>query len=217
MKAKLFNVQNLLYVALILALVSSLGHVAFAFATTNGNNYIEAYLSAIAVDVGLLALAAGINRRKAQRRNTWLLWAGVLMFSAISVYANWLAGLVHVLQLNADVAGLGAWLVSLRPILLSSVLPVLVIYLSEIVSDNHEYEQAQEAKAQRRMQKAQQSPSFAEAGRSAQQQKMQERVQQTQQLLHEGLQEKEIAAKLDVKDLRTVRKYIALASNGRGQ
>lgn len=140
MKAKVFNLNNLLYLALILALVSSLGHVAFAFSTVNGSNWIEAYISAIAIDLGMLALAAGINKRKKERRSTKTLWAGVILFSIISTYANWLAGIIHVTPLDTDVSQIGAWLVSLRPILLSSVLPLLVIYLSEIVSGNYQVE-----------------------------------------------------------------------------
>ena len=121
MKAKLWNLNTLLYVALLLALLSSLGHVAFAFSTVNGGNWTEAYLSAIAIDVGLLGLAAGINLRKAQHRGTKWLWAGVIFFSAISTYANWLAGLAHVKAFDNELGKTAAWLVSLRPILLSAV------------------------------------------------------------------------------------------------
>lgn len=140
MKAKIVSLNTLLYVALILALLSSLNHVALAFATTNGNNWIEAYVSAVAIDLGLLALAAGINKRKISQRTTWTLWGGVVVFSIISTYANWLSGIIHVMPLAPDVGSIGKWLVSLRPILLSGVLPLLVIYLSEIVSGNYQLE-----------------------------------------------------------------------------
>lgn len=144
---RLWSLNSLLYLALLLALLSSLRHVAFAFGTVNGGHWFESYLSAVAIDVGLLALAAGINQRKAQRRGARWLWAGVGFFSVISVYANWLAGLAHV----EDIAGADNWLVTLRPVLLSAVLPVLVIYLSEIVSGNHAADVAQgEREAKRR-------------------------------------------------------------------
>lgn len=140
MKQKIFSLNTLLYLALILALLSSLGHVAYAFATTNGNNWYEAYISAIAIDLGLLALAAGISKRKRERRGALTLWFGVILFSVISTYANWLSGIVHVIPLKPDVGSWGLWLVSLRPILLSGVLPSLVIYLSEVVSGNYQIE-----------------------------------------------------------------------------
>lgn len=152
MKQKLWNLNNLLYIALFLALLASLGHVAYAFSTVNGGNWPEAYISAVAIDVGLLALAAGINQRKGKQRSTWPLWVGVILFSVISTYANWLSGVVHVAPLAgqdaplvlsrarlavAQASGFGAWLVTLRPVLLSAVLPALVIYLAEIASDNY--------------------------------------------------------------------------------
>jgi Trp operon repressor len=153
MSARLFSLNSLLYLALLLALLSSLGHVAFAFSTVNGSNWIEAYISAVAIDLGLLALAAGINKRKSERRGTMTLWAGVILFSIISTYANWLAGIVHVTPLKADVTGIAAWLVSLRPILLSGVLPSLVIYLSEIVSSNYQNELTEAHKIARKVSK----------------------------------------------------------------
>lgn len=136
------SIRSLLYLALVLALLASLGHVAFAFATVNSGNLVTGYMSAIAIDIGLLALAAGINIRKANNRPTRWLWVGVILFSLISVFANWLAGISHMQPIQADVGSIGKWLVSLRPILLSGVLPLLVIYLSEIVSSDYQNDQA---------------------------------------------------------------------------
>lgn len=132
---KHLNVKTFLYLALVLALLSSLAHVAYAFSTVNGGNWLEAYISAIAIDVGLVALALGITKRKEAGQRTLFLWGGVLLFSLISTYANWLAGIIHIEKLQpADVGNVGLWLVGLRPILLSAVLPTLVVYLSEVVT-----------------------------------------------------------------------------------
>jgi hypothetical protein len=117
-----------LWSALILALVGSLRHVAWAFATLEGGDLLWGYVQAGAVDVGLVALAYAVHQRRRERRPTWTLWAGVLLFSAISAYAN----LLHGLRFASDM-GLSAW-AQARPFLLSGVLPVLVVYLSEIVS-----------------------------------------------------------------------------------
>lgn len=127
---RILTIQALLWLALILALVGSLRHVAWGFAGLEGGEMLTGYVQAVAVDVGLLALALGIQARKRQRRGTVSLWVGVMMFSAVSTYANLLHGLAHQtdIGLGADLA----WLVSLRPLLLSGVLPALVIYLSEI-------------------------------------------------------------------------------------
>lgn len=217
MKTKLWNLNNLLYLALILALLSSLGHVAFAFSTVNGGNWPEAYVSAIAIDVGLLALAAGINQRKTQRRGTWPLWLGVTFFSLISVYANWLAGLAHV----KDIAGhTDAWLVSLRPILLSAVLPVLVIYLSEIVSSNYQVDQAAAAREAKRRTRGTDSPAFVpgdlsalDRANEARRTDVDQRRDQVLTLYQAGKQPGDIAQELDV-SVRTIRRDIQ-ALNGR--
>jgi hypothetical protein len=88
------------------------------------------YIQAVAVDIGLLALALGIQARKRQKRGTRVLWAGVILFTVVSTYAN----LLHGLFFQSDMALEGwAWLVSLRPLVLSGVLPLPVLYLSEIV------------------------------------------------------------------------------------
>lgn len=217
MKAKLWHLNSLLYLALLLALLSSLGHVAFAFSTVNGQNWTEAYISAVAIDVGLVTLAAGINQRKTQRRATTILWAGVGFFSLISIYANWLAGLAHV----ADIPGHSdSWLVSLRPILLSAVLPVLVIYLSEIASGNHQVDQAAAQRELKRQAKRESiwanEPGSVDtltlANENRADQKA-ERMNQALDLLRQGMSRPAVASELGV-SVSTVKRY-AKELNGR--
>ncbi|MGD9099339.1 MAG: hypothetical protein PVF45_02585 [Anaerolineae bacterium] len=150
---KLFSIQTLLWLALVLALVGSLRHVAWGFASLEGGDMIMGYVQAIAIDVGLLALALAIQTRKRQRRATRALWAGVALFSFVSTYANLLHGLAH----QADIGLSGyEWLVSLRPILLSGVLPALVLYLSEIVGDDVNYAVKQAKKEERKQERERQ-------------------------------------------------------------
>jgi DNA-binding CsgD family transcriptional regulator len=227
---KLWNLNTLLYLALVLALLSSLGHVAYAFSTVNGSNWAEAYISAIAIDLGLLALAAGINKRKSERRGTWSLWGGVLLFSLISVYANWLAGIIHVTPIGVNVTGLAQWLVSLRPILLSSVLPLLVIYLSEIVSGNYQNELSEAHKQAKKvtragsfgqMNGANELPgepnsdilAMANDTRKAQ---IDQRREQVLNLLGSGKSHTDMASELKVSPATIKRDIAALSSNGNG-
>lgn len=131
-----------LWLTLALAMVGSLTHTAWAFATLEGGNLTVGYIQAVAVDLGLFALAFSIQKRRRQRRPTWTLWAGVGLFSGISAYANLLHGLAF--QGRLPLSG-WAWLASLRPFILSGVLPLLVLYLSEIVSSDvqHAVQQAE--------------------------------------------------------------------------
>jgi len=127
---RIFGVGILLWLALILALVGSLRHVAWGFSTLEQGDIVAGYIQAVAVDLGLLALALGIQDRKRNSRGTLSLWLGVALFCAVSTYAN----LLHGLYFQTDL-GLAEWqwLVFARPFVLSGVLPLLVVYLSEIV------------------------------------------------------------------------------------
>lgn len=158
-KHSIFNLTNLLYLTLVLALASSLRHVAFAFATTNGGNYWEAYCSAIAIDLGLLAMAASINHRKKSNRKSYMLWGGVGLFSAVSTYGNWISGKVHFQEMVVNTSSFGTWLIENRPIFLSAILPMLVIYLTEVLSDSYQANAvAEQAKVKREATKARKAP-----------------------------------------------------------
>jgi hypothetical protein len=120
-----------LWLALVLALVGSLRHVAWTFSTLEGDNMVAGYIQAIAIDVGLFALAFGVQQRKRTGKSARWLWLGVVLFSAISAYANLLHGLHYTSPESFD------WWAQARPYLLAGALPLLVFYLSEILSSGH--------------------------------------------------------------------------------
>lgn len=140
MKANLLNVQSLLWLALVLALAGSLRHLAEMFASIDGN-LLYGYLSAIAVDAGLFSLSYSLKLRKGEQRGTAILWLGIILFTAISVYGNFSYGLTAIGQ------PLPGWMVASKPIVLAASLPILVLYLAELVSDNrqHAARQAQQS------------------------------------------------------------------------
>jgi hypothetical protein len=72
MRYKIFDVQYLLWLALILALVGSLKHLAAIFASIDGN-IAFGWLQAVAIDAGLFALAYSIKVRKVDGK-TALVW-----------------------------------------------------------------------------------------------------------------------------------------------
>ncbi len=139
---KVFSVQSLLWLALVLALVGSLRHVAWGFGTLEQGDLYAGYIQAVAVDIGLFALAIGIQQRRRQARSTVTLWLGAALFSGVSTYVNLLHGLVF-----ASDIGLNGWywLVSARPFILSGVPPMLVVYLSEVAASdaNHAIAEAE--------------------------------------------------------------------------
>lgn len=155
---KLFSVQALLWLALLLALVGSLRHVAWGFSTLENGDLYAGYVQAVAVDVGLFSLAIGIQQRRRQGRGTGVLWLGVLVFAGLSTYANLLHGVMFKSGIdlskwtsNAVIMG---WLDFLRPVLLSGVLPLLVVYLSEVAGSDVQYQSELDAKERKRQEKA---------------------------------------------------------------
>ncbi len=150
----------ILWIALILALIGSLRHVAWAFASLEAGDMIWGYVQAVAVDLGIATLAYAIQERKSAGRPVADLWLGVAVFSVISAYANLLHGEVFAAELPiATMWGMAA----ARPVLLSAVLPLLVLYLSEIVGeDNRALAAEAERKRRREEQKAERERRKAE-------------------------------------------------------
>lgn len=158
---KIGLVQMTLWLALLLALAGSLKHVAWAFSTLEEGDLVSGYIQAVAVDIGLFALAYAVQQRRRERRPTRTLWIGVGAFSAISIYANLLHGLVY-----SQPTGAGLWELA-RPFVLSGALPLLVLYLSEIVSQDVQYAVQEQDKSRKRAERAEQqklSTPEAEAG-----------------------------------------------------
>lgn len=138
--------QGGLWAALIAAMIGSIQHVAWSFGTLSEGDTWSGLVQAAAVDIGLTALTLGIHRRKRENRSTTLIWVLMGLFGIVSLYANLLYGLAHQVEL-----GLG-FIETLRPFILSAVLPLMVISLSEVVSENvqHEHTETEKQKEKER-------------------------------------------------------------------
>lgn len=144
MKTKnLLNVQTLLWLALVLALAGSLRHVAHTFTSIDGDS-VWGLVQAVAIDVGLFALALGITQRRRVNRPSRWLWVGVAIFTGISVYANLAYGLTFTLD------ALPVWVTVSKPYVLAGALPILVLYLAEIVGSDLSYAVQVAAKERKR-------------------------------------------------------------------
>jgi len=150
---RMFNVQTVLWLTMALALLGSLRHVAWTFGSIDGDSW-WGWAQAIAIDAGLVALALGIAKYRRVRRDTRWLWVGVVVFSAISVYANAVYGVSHdwqvpdtVLQTLPIAAQVPDWLLAIKVLILAAPLPLLTLYLAEIVGSdvNREIQDAEKA------------------------------------------------------------------------
>lgn len=131
MKNNILSINSLLWLALALALAGSLKHLAVTFASID-NNIPLGWIQAIAIDVGLFALAYSIKIRKTYKRSIKVLWLGVGMFSLISIYGNLTYGLTATNNLLQ-------WIVVIKPYILAGSLPILVLFLSELLSDDRQF------------------------------------------------------------------------------
>ena len=147
-----------LWASYILTMAASIGHLAWTFGTLEPAGMAWAgWLPALAVDAGLAALAYAIQQRKRAKRPTRALWGGVAVFAGISAYANALHAL-HVAP--GDI---------FRALILSAVLPLLVVYLGEIISaDDVAAADAADAAAMREMRRIEREQARMDAERAAQ-------------------------------------------------
>lgn len=135
----------------ILALVASWSHVKWAFEMLEVDNRWVPWVAATAVDGGLFALAYSIQQRRRAERGTFWLWVGVAAFAGISMLANWL---------HAQAVLYGTEFVSTSTIknvmsfAFSGVLPLLVVYLGEIVSSDDAVAVAEREKEDARRERA---------------------------------------------------------------
>lgn len=150
---RLISIQTMLWAAMGLALLGSLRHVAWTFASIDGNA-LWGWAQAIAIDAGLVAIALGITQYRRLKRDTRLLWVGVFVFTVISVYANACYGIQHDWQLPDTVlatapflAQVPDWLLAVKVLVLAAPLPILALYLAEIVGSDvsHQLREAQRA------------------------------------------------------------------------
>jgi hypothetical protein len=221
MRAKIFDVQNLLWLALALALAGSLKHLAAIFANVDGNVPMG-WLQAVAIDAGLFALAYSIRLRKVAKRSTKILWFGVAMFTTISIYGNLSYGLL------ATGGTLPQWITVTRPYILAGSLPILVLFLSELLSDDRQHAVKVAKQEQRKRQNQGGKSEIATTFDAVNSQRIADKEQRKQRLvaIHEqkpGATVTELATALDV-SRGTVRNYanelgleLAHSGNGRGQ
>lgn len=128
-------INGVLWAAFLLAIGASIQHLAWTFGTVERYPALG-WIAAVSVDAGLAALAYSIQQRKRAKRKTTSLWAGVGFFAFISALANF----YHAIgaetggEITASTLASLDWLLVSKALLLSATLPLLVLYLGEIVS-----------------------------------------------------------------------------------
>ena len=135
----------LLWAALACALLASWSHVVAAFARLEHGGApawlarvgpLAAVLAAVALDLGLIALAWGIGQRRRLGRPAGDLWAAVAVFAGLSAFAN--AGHAFTVVFDgapvtwAAIVALDGWTLA-SVIGLAAALPLLALWLARVV------------------------------------------------------------------------------------
>lgn len=130
--SKMRFINGVLWLAFVLAMAASIQHLAYTFGTVERPGWeFLGWIPAVAVDMGLAALAYTIQHRKRNNGSTTALWAGVVGFAAVSALANF----YHALSVE-NVAVLTGSIVYIKAAVLSATLPVAYIFLGEIISSD---------------------------------------------------------------------------------
>lgn len=138
------NIQSLLWLALALALIGSLKHLAAVFASVDGN-YPLGWLQAIAIDAGVFSLSYSLRGRKEAKRGVKITWLGIGVFTVISVYGNLAYGFFATTGQFPD------WITVSKPYVLAASLPVLVLYLAELLADDRQHMASEAAKEEKKL------------------------------------------------------------------
>lgn len=130
-------ISSVLWLSFLLAMAASIGHLAWTFGTVEraGWEWLG-WIPAVAVDAGLAAMAYTIQQRKRSKRPTTTLWAGVVGFALISALANLYYGLSVEATVTPELSPVisAVWLQAAKVLVLSATLPIMYIFLGEIVS-----------------------------------------------------------------------------------
>lgn len=194
--AKFLNVQSLLWLALALALLGSLYHLAYIYTSINGNAFLG-WLQAIAIDVGLFALAY-----RAKQDDGWISWPriGLVLFVGISIYGNLSYGILAT-------TGELPWILSVtQPGVLAASLPVLVLFLAEMLNDSKK--DVDQTPVKDIAKTASKHDDFADKMQGAKKSRIDERRKKVKALHEAGADAKSIAKEVGVKDVRTIKNDI---------
>lgn len=140
-------IRLLLWILMLLMLLASMRHVAWLFATIEGMNRASGWLGAVGFDFGvfLLTLIAHKHREgSAQRR---FIRAGIYVNAVLSAIANVMYGVEH----QVELVRVGGWMWQLIPYVFALALPIMVVFLAEVLARGEEAE----AKAYEREQRQQ--------------------------------------------------------------
>lgn len=130
------HVKKLLWTSFALSLGASVSHLAYAFSSLEFDGDLFAgWAAAVAIDAGMVALSSLMESRRKARRSAKTFRHGLWIFAAISFFGN----MIHALSVAYGPGIVIPWVwrdlfTFGKSLILSGSLPVLNIYLGEMLS-----------------------------------------------------------------------------------
>lgn len=134
------NIRKILWASFALSLMASVSHLAWTFSTLefgfiSGEISYTGWSAAISVDSGLVAISSmmELNKKKGKSRKYYRI--GLWIFAFISFFGNMIHGLSVAYGPSLEIEwGLRSIFIILKTLILAGSLPMLNIYLGEMLT-----------------------------------------------------------------------------------
>ena len=129
-------IRLLLWLLMLLSLIASMRHVAWLFSTIELMDYVGGWIAAVGFDFGIFLLTLIAHKYKEGSPQRRFIRAGIYTNAVLSAIANVMYGVEHQVELSR-VTGL-MW--QMIPYIFALALPIMVVFLAEVLSREEENE-----------------------------------------------------------------------------
>lgn len=132
------NIRKILWASFALSLMASVSHLAWTFSTmefSSDSFSMTGWAAAISIDAGLVAISSmmELNKKKGKSRKYYRI--GLWIFAFISFFGNMVHGLSVAYGPSLEIEwGLRSVFVILKTLILAGSLPMLNVYLGEMLT-----------------------------------------------------------------------------------
>ena len=140
-------IRLLLWLLMLLMLLASMRHVAWLFATIEGMNRASGWLGAVGFDFGIFLLTLIAHKHREGTAQRHFIRAGIYVNAVLSAIANVMYGVEH----QVELVRVGGWMWQLIPYVFALALPIMVVFLAEVLARGEEAEAKAYEREQRKV------------------------------------------------------------------
>ena len=140
-------IRLMLWLLMLLMLLASMRHVAWLFATIEGMNRASGWLGAVGFDFGIFLLTLIAHKHREGTAQRHFIRAGIYVNAVLSAIANVMYGVEH----QVELVRVGGWMWQLIPYVFALALPIMVVFLAEVLARGEEAEAKAYEREQRKV------------------------------------------------------------------